>query len=77
MTPTGLASFVVVLGCWPTPSLSSWPSSRCRGEPAPVYGTTQIELAWTLILALIVLVLFLSTARVIRAVQDRSEPAGV
>ena len=34
-------------------------------EPAQVYGSTQIELAWTVIPVLIVVVLFLATARVI------------
>src|SRR5712672_919975 len=39
-------------------------------EPAQVYGSTQIELAWTIIPVLIVVVLFLATARVIHAIQD-------
>src|SRR5258707_10523376 len=39
-------------------------------EPAQVYGSTQIELAWTIIPILIVVVLFLATARVIHAIQD-------
>src|SRR6204780_4284724 len=46
------------------------------GEPAQVYGSTQIELAWTIIPTLIVVVLFLATARVIHAIQDAPEPAG-
>src|SRR5580658_895344 len=33
------------------------------GEPAQIYGSTQIELAWTVIPVLIVVVLFLTTAR--------------
>jgi len=44
-------------------------------EPAQVYGSTQIELAWTVIPILIVVVLFLATARTIHAVQDAPEPA--
>src|SRR5207244_12996697 len=44
-------------------------------EPAQVYGSTQIELAWTIIPILIVVVLFLATARVIHAVQDAPKPA--
>ena len=44
-------------------------------EPAQVYGSMQIELAWTIIPILIVVVLFLATARVIHAVQDAPEPA--
>jgi cytochrome c oxidase subunit II len=44
-------------------------------EPAQVYGSTQIELAWTIIPILIVVVLFIATARVIHAVQDAPMPA--
>src|ERR1700693_2824139 len=44
-------------------------------EPAQVYGSTQIELAWTIIPILIVVVLFLATARVIHAIQDAPKPA--
>ena len=43
---------------------------------AQVYGSTQIELAWTIIPILIVVVLFLATARVIHAVQDAPQPPG-
>src|SRR6201981_3574250 len=45
-------------------------------EPAQVYGSTQIELAWTIIPILIVIVLFLATARVLHAVQDAPQPLG-
>jgi cytochrome c oxidase subunit 2 len=44
-------------------------------EPAQVYGSTQIELAWTIIPVLIVIVLFMATARGIHAVQDAPKPA--
>jgi cytochrome c oxidase subunit II len=43
-------------------------------EPPQVYGSNQIELAWTVIPVLIVIVLFLATARVIFAVQDPVKP---
>jgi cytochrome c oxidase subunit 2 len=43
-------------------------------EPAQVYGSTQIELAWTVVPVLIVLVLFAATARVIHAIQDAPQP---
>jgi cytochrome c oxidase subunit 2 len=47
-------------------------------EPPQVYGSTQIELAWTLIPVLIVVVLFLATARVIAYTQrPRAEESGV
>jgi cytochrome c oxidase subunit 2 len=45
-------------------------------EPAQVYGSNQVELAWTVIPILIVLVLFLVTARVIHSIQDAPKPAG-
>src|SRR5438445_9983913 len=44
-------------------------------EPAQVYGSTQIELAWTIVPVLIVFVLFLATARVIHAIEDAQKPA--
>jgi len=50
-------------------------ASNAGREPAQVYGSTQIELAWTVIPVLIVIVLFLATARVIHAVQDAPKPA--
>jgi cytochrome c oxidase subunit II len=45
-------------------------------EPPQVYGSNQVELAWTVIPTLIVLVLFLATARVIHSIQDAPKPAG-
>ncbi|HVB99316.1 MAG TPA: cytochrome c oxidase subunit II, partial [Candidatus Dormibacteraeota bacterium] len=45
-------------------------------EPPQVYGSTQIELAWTVLPALIVFVLFLTTARVIHQIEDAKAPAG-
>jgi len=45
-------------------------------EPPQVYGSNQVELAWTVIPILIVLVLFLATARVIRSIQDAPKPPG-
>src|SRR6202051_1075682 len=45
-------------------------------EPPQVYGSNQIELAWTVIPILIVLVLFMATARVIQAIQDARMPKG-
>jgi cytochrome c oxidase subunit II len=44
-------------------------------EPPQVYGSTQIELAWTIIPILLIVVLFLGTARVLFAVQDAPKPA--
>jgi cytochrome c oxidase subunit 2 len=71
---TGLIFLVVF-------SLLSYAVVRFRGrpadagrEPAQVYGSMQIELAWTIIPILIVVVLFLATARVIHAIQDAPKP---
>jgi len=44
-------------------------------EPPQVFGSTQIELAWTIIPVLLITVLFLGTARVIFAIQDAPKPA--
>ena len=49
-------------------------SSSASSEPAQVYGSTQIELAWTVIPILIVVVLFMATARVVHAIQDAPIP---
>jgi cytochrome c oxidase subunit II len=43
-------------------------------EPAQVYGSTQLELAWTVIPILIVVTLFLAAARVIASIQRPSRP---
>ena len=43
-------------------------------EPAQIYGSTQIELAWTVAPVLIVIVLFLTTARFIFKIQDEPKP---
>jgi len=48
--------------------------AEAEREPAQVYGSTQIELAWTVIPILIVAVLFAATARVIHAIQDAPKP---
>jgi cytochrome c oxidase subunit 2 len=55
---------------------------RCRGseedqtEPAQVYGSNPIELAWTVIPLIIVFVLFLVSARGIFDIQKTSPPEG-
>jgi cytochrome c oxidase subunit 2 len=43
-------------------------------EPAQVYGSTQVELAWTVIPILIVVALFLAAARVIGSIQNQPRP---
>jgi cytochrome c oxidase subunit 2 len=44
-------------------------------EPPQVYGSNQVELAWTVIPILIVVALFMATARVIATVQKAVPPA--
>jgi cytochrome c oxidase subunit II len=43
-------------------------------EPPQIFGSTQIELSWTIIPILIVTILFLTTARVIFDIQDAPKP---
>src|SRR5271165_1564899 len=50
-------------------------SGQDRSEPAQVYGSNQIEIAWTVIPILIVFVLSMSTARITGAVQNKRIPA--
>lgn len=45
-------------------------------EPPQVYGSNQIEIAWTVIPILIVVVLTMATARVVFDIQGRRPPAG-
>jgi cytochrome c oxidase subunit 2 len=44
-------------------------------EPPQVFGSTEIELSWTIIPVLIIIVLFLTTAGAIFALQDAPKPA--
>jgi cytochrome c oxidase subunit II len=74
---TVAAIFVVVF------SLLAYAAVRFRNkqgddssEPAQIYGSTQVELAWTVIPVLIVVALFLATARVIVSIQNAPRPPG-
>jgi cytochrome c oxidase subunit 2 len=44
-------------------------------EPAQIYGSNQVELSWTVIPVLIVVVLFLATARVIFVTENAPRPS--
>jgi cytochrome c oxidase subunit 2 len=46
-----------------------------NSEPVQIYGSTRVELAWTVIPVLIVVALFLAAARVIAFVQDPAHPS--
>src|SRR5882672_3815033 len=53
---------------------------RCRPEddgkePAQVYGSNPVEMAWTVVPSIIVVVLTLTTARIIHEIQDAPKPA--
>jgi cytochrome c oxidase subunit II len=47
-----------------------------HSEPAQIYGSNQVELAWTVIPVLIVVALFLAAARVIASIQGAATPPG-
>jgi cytochrome c oxidase subunit 2 len=44
-------------------------------EPPQIYGSNEIELAWTVLPVLIVFVLFVTAARVIHQIQDARPPS--
>ena len=66
--------FVVVTGLLAYAVVKFRQKTEDDQEPAQVYGSTQIELAWTVIPVMIVVVLFLTTARFIFAIQDNPKP---
>jgi cytochrome c oxidase subunit II len=68
------AIFVVVGGLLVYVVLRFRAKGDDESEPAQIYGSNQVELAWTVIPVLIVVVLFLTTARVIFAIQDAPRP---
>jgi cytochrome c oxidase subunit 2 len=70
-----LAIFLVVAGLlfYALIRYRSRPGDSNR-EPAQIYGSNQIELSWTVIPILIVVMLFLSTTRVILGTQAIPKP---
>ena len=50
------------------------PEGTTEEEPAQIYGSNQIELSWTVIPVLIVVMLFLATARVIYSTEHARRP---
>ncbi len=50
-------------------------SANSQQEPPQIYGSNQIELSWTVIPVLIVVMLFLATARVIFSTEHAGKPA--
>ncbi len=70
------AIFVVVFGLlvYAAVKFRARPTDDGR-EPPQIYGSNQVEMAWTIIPILIVVVLFLAAARVIHAIEDARFPA--
>ncbi|MBL9174125.1 MAG: cytochrome c oxidase subunit II [Verrucomicrobiales bacterium] len=68
--------FVVVFGliAYATFRFRRRPDDDGR-EPAQIYGSNPVEVAWTTVPLLIVVVLSLATARVIQQVQNAPKPA--
>ena len=54
---------------------SRTPDGTNEQEPPQIYGSNQIELSWTVIPTLIVVMLFLATARVIFSTENAPKPA--
>ena len=75
LTVTG-AIFLVVFGMLMYSAVKYRSRPGDDREPVQIYGSDQLELAWTVIPVLIVMVLFLSSARVIHALQDARKPPG-
>lgn len=71
-----LAIFVIVAGLL-LYSLIRFRHRRgyTQREPAQIYGSVQIELSWTVLPIIIVVVLFLATARVIFVTQTAAKPS--
>ncbi len=69
-----LGILVVVGGIWAYVNVKYRQKGESDEEPAQVYGSPQVELAWTIIPVIIVVVLFLTTARMIFAIQDNPKP---
>jgi len=73
---TVAAIFIAVFGLLAYVVLRFRRRSHDRSEPPQIYGSTQVELAWTVVPVLIVVALFLASARVIASVQNATHPPG-
>jgi cytochrome c oxidase subunit 2 len=67
-----IVGFLIVFTLW---RFRRKPGDDAHQEPAQVYGSNQIEIAWTAIPILIVFILIGVSARVIASVQNASPPA--
>jgi cytochrome c oxidase subunit 2 len=68
------AIFVIVCGLLVYTLVTFRRTEDDGAEPPQVYGSNQVEVAWTVVPMLIVVVLFLATARVITRVQRAARP---
>ena len=68
--------FVVVFGLLAYVVVRFRRRGHDRNEPPQIYGSTQVELAWTVVPVLVVVALFLASARVIAAVESARRPPG-
>ncbi len=66
---------LVVGGAWAYVTWRFRSTDPSEVEPPQVYGSPQVELAWTIVPVIIVVVLFLTTARMIFAIQDHPKPS--
>ncbi len=66
---------LVVGGAWAYVTWRFRSTDSSDVEPPQVYGSPQVELAWTIIPVILVVVLFLTTARMIFAIQDHPKPS--
>jgi cytochrome c oxidase subunit II len=73
---TVAAIFAAVFGLLAYVVLRFRRRSHDLSEPPQIYGSTQVELAWTVIPVLIVVALFFASARVIASVQNARRPPG-
>jgi cytochrome c oxidase subunit 2 len=69
------AIFLVVAGLLTFTIVRFRRKENDQREPAQIYGSNRIEIAWTVMPLLIVLVLTMATARVVVAIQNRRIPA--
>jgi cytochrome c oxidase subunit 2 len=69
------AIFIVVAGLLTLTIVRFGRKTDDGREPAQVYGSNRIEIAWTVIPILIVFVLTMATARVVIAIQNKPVPS--
>ncbi len=69
-----LGIFVIVGAAWLYVVIRYRSTDPSPVEPPQVYGSPQVELAWTIVPLVAVIVLFLTTARMIFSIEDHPKP---